>query len=63
MTFSMELRGFAKSTQKTYLAHMMRFYSFCGKPPASVGYDEVRAFLHHAISTRKLSNGNLLPVS
>ncbi|MGF7050637.1 hypothetical protein J2T13_005187, partial [Paenibacillus sp. DS2015] len=22
MTFSMELRGFAKSTQKTYLAHM-----------------------------------------
>ncbi|MGF7050572.1 hypothetical protein J2T13_005122 [Paenibacillus sp. DS2015] len=56
MTFSMELRGFAKSTQRTYLAHMRRFYSFCGKPPASVGYDEVRAFLHHAIKTKKLSS-------
>ncbi|MGF7050793.1 site-specific recombinase XerD, partial [Paenibacillus sp. DS2015] len=56
MTFSMELRGFAKSTQKTYLAHMKCFYSFCGKDPASVGYDEVRAFLHHAIKTKKLSS-------
>ncbi|WP_425600290.1 tyrosine-type recombinase/integrase [Paenibacillus crassostreae] len=56
MTISMELRGFAKSTQRMYLAHMKRFYLFCGKPPASVGYDEVRAFLHHAIKTKKLSS-------
>ncbi|MGF7047566.1 site-specific recombinase XerD, partial [Paenibacillus sp. DS2015] len=56
MTVSMELRGFAQSTQKIYLAHLKRFYSFCGKAPASVGYDEVRAFLHHAISIRKLSS-------
>lgn len=56
MTFSMELKGFAKSTQRTYLAHMQRFVEFCGKPPASAGYDEVRAFLHHAITARKLSS-------
>jgi site-specific recombinase XerD len=56
MTISMELRGFAKSTQRTYLAHMQRFYMFCGKAPASVGYKEVRAFLHHAITVRKLSS-------
>jgi integrase/recombinase XerD len=56
MTVSMELRGFAQSTQKIYLAHMKRFYSFCGKPPTSVGYDEVRAFLHHAIKSKKLSS-------
>lgn len=55
MTTFMELRGFAKSTQRTYLAHIQRFCEFCGKPPASVGYDEVRAFLHHAIKTRKCS--------
>lgn len=56
MTVSMELCGFAKSTQRTYLAHMKRFYEFCGKHPASVSYDEVRAFLHHAIKARKLSS-------
>jgi len=56
MTVSMELKGFAKSTQKTYLAHIRRFAEFCGKHPASTGYDDVRAFLHHAISERKLSS-------
>ena len=56
MTTFMELRGFAKSTQRTYLAHIRRFCEFCGKPPASVGYEEVRAFLHHAIKTRNLSS-------
>jgi integrase/recombinase XerD len=56
MSTVMELRGFARSTQKTYLAHLIRFREFCGKHPNSVGYDEVRAFLHHAISVKKLSS-------
>lgn len=56
MTTFMELRGFAKSTQRTYLAHIRRFCEFCGKHPASCGYHEVRAFLHHAIKMRKLSS-------
>jgi site-specific recombinase XerD len=56
MTTSMELKGFAKSTQKTYLAHLRRFAEFSGKLPAPAGYDDVRAFLYHAISVRKLSS-------
>ncbi|MCR4442669.1 MAG: site-specific integrase [Peptococcaceae bacterium] len=56
MMTSMELRGFAKSTQKNYLAHIRRFTQFCGKHPAAAGYDDVRAFLHHAICKRKLSS-------
>lgn len=56
MTISMQLRGFAKSTQRTYLAHLKRYHQFCGKHPASTGYEEVRAFLHHAITVRKLSS-------
>jgi len=56
MTFSMELRGFAKSTQHTYLAHLQRYVEFCGKSPASAGYEEVRAFLHQAITEKKLSS-------
>ena len=56
MITTMELRGFAKSTQRTYLAHIQRFCKFCGESPDSVGYDEVRSFLHHAIKERKLSS-------
>lgn len=56
MTISMELRGFSKSTQRTYLAHMQRFQAFCGKPICEAGYKEVRAFLHQAITVRKLSS-------
>jgi integrase/recombinase XerD len=56
MTMAMELRGFAKSTQKTYLAHMQRYSQFCGKHPDSIDYDDVRTFLHHAIMVRRLSS-------
>jgi hypothetical protein len=40
------------------LAHVQRFCDFCGNPLASVGYDEVRAFLHHALKIRKCSAGH-----
>jgi integrase/recombinase XerD len=56
MRMSMELKGFAKSTQKTYLSHIQRYANFCGKHPASTGYDEVRSFLHHAITVKKISS-------
>jgi site-specific recombinase XerD len=56
MTITMELRGFARSTQRMYLSHLQRFCRFCGKPPYEVGYDEVRAFLHHVIKDRQLSS-------
>ena len=56
MMMAMELRGFAKSTQKTYVAHLRRFEQYCGISPVAAGYDEVRAFLHDAIQVRKLSS-------
>jgi integrase/recombinase XerD len=56
MRMSMELKGFAQSTQKTYVAHIQRYADYCGKHPASTGYDEVRSFLHHAITVKKLSS-------
>lgn len=55
MQVSMELKGFAESTKKTYLAHVKRFAAFCDKPLHECGYDEVRNFLYDAIHTRKLS--------
>lgn len=56
MKVAMDLKGFAKSTQRTYLAHLKRYTDFCGKHPASTGYDEVRSFLHHSITVKKLSS-------
>ena len=53
---SMELKGFARSTQRNYLAHLDRFHRFCRKHPDACGYDDVRAFLHDAIKRRKLSS-------
>jgi integrase/recombinase XerD len=55
MKVAMELKGFAPSTQRMYLAHITRYADFCGKHPAATGYDEVRSFLHHAIAIKKLS--------
>lgn len=56
MKMTMELRGFAMSTQRTYLAHLQRLQGFCNKPICEVGYDDVRAFLHHAITVRRASS-------
>lgn len=56
MKMAMELRGFAKSTERTYLAHIQRFQAYCDKPIFETGYEEVRAFLHHAITVRKVSS-------
>ena len=55
MQVSMELKGFAISTQKTYLAHVRRFAVFCGKPLDECDYDDVRNFLYDAIHNSKLS--------
>lgn len=56
MTQAMELAGFSTSTKKTYLGHLRRFASFCGKHPAACGYQEVRSFLHHNISVKNFSS-------
>ena len=56
MTVAMELKGFAKSTKKTYLANLKHFADYCKKDPAACGYDDVRAFLYHGINIKNLSS-------
>ena len=55
MQVSMELKRFAQSTQKTYLGHVRRFFTFCSKPLIETNFDDVRNFLYDAIHNRKLS--------
>lgn len=55
MQVSMELKGFAQSTKKTYTAHIKRFAAFCNKPLNECDYEDVRNYLYDAIHNRKLS--------
>jgi len=52
----MELRGFAISTQKTYLMHIRHFTNHFKLPFSEMNYDHVRDFLLHAIKVKKLSS-------
>lgn len=56
MSATMELRGFSQSTKKTYLGHLRRFAQFSQKHPDACGYEDVRAFLLHAITVKKFSS-------
>lgn len=55
MTEMMDLRGFAPSTQRTYLMHLRHLTNHFSTPFCDMGYDHVKDFLVHAINIRKLS--------
>ena len=54
--YTMEIRGFAEVTRKTYLKHLELFFRFSNKAPGECNYDDVRKYLHHLIKFRKLSS-------
>lgn len=54
--YTMDIRGFAEITKKTYLNHLQLFFRFTKKAPGQCGYDDVRKYLHHLIVARKLSS-------
>lgn len=51
----MDLRGFAPSTQRTYLMHARHLTNHFSLPFKNMTYDHVRDFLLHAINIKKLS--------
>lgn len=53
---AMRLRRFSPRTQKAYLGWMRRYYEFHGRrDPASLGAEDVTAFLNHLASRRKVA--------
>jgi hypothetical protein len=52
----MKLRGFAISTQRTYLMHLRHFANHFKLPFSEMNYDHVRDFLLHVIKVKKLSS-------
>lgn len=55
MKMNLEISGFSPKTQDNYMRHVTRFQEHFDKPLEHMGYDEVREFLYHAITKRKLS--------
>ena len=55
MKMNLELSGFSSKTKDDYLRHLVCFQKHFDKCLEHMGYDEVREFLHHAITIRKLS--------
>jgi len=55
MQMNLEIAGFSPKTQDDYMWHVKGFHNHFDKQLESLGYDEVREFLHYAITQRKLS--------
>jgi len=55
----MELRGYSPKTIKNYILHVSTFSKFHNKSPELLGEEEIREFLHHCITVRKLSEGTV----
>ena len=51
----LKIRGFSPETVKAYLRHNLGFLDFIKKRPDSVSEDDIKAYLAHLISDKKLS--------
>ncbi|SCY54362.1 tyrosine-type recombinase/integrase [Alkaliphilus peptidifermentans] len=55
MKMDLVLRGYSKNTQKTYLDNVKHFSNHYGKSPELLSEEDIRDYLFHSISVRKLS--------
>jgi site-specific recombinase XerD len=59
MQGDMELRGFTKPTQQTYLREVRKFEEHFNKPAEELGEKEIKEYLLHAVRDRKISQSTL----
>ena len=59
MQMLMELKGLSPRTQKTYLYCVRHFVRYFDQSPEGLGTDEIRAYLHHLLSERQLSQSSV----
>jgi site-specific recombinase XerD len=55
MIVDMQIRGLAEGSQKEYVRYVQIFQQFCDKPVTEVTENEIKTFLHHLISMKKLA--------
>ena len=59
MTSHMELKGLSPRTIDVYLRQLMCFVRYVGHSPETMETEEIRAYLHHLISERELSQATV----
>jgi len=59
MIMEMELRGYSPKTIKNYIYHVSGFVGFYKKSPSLLGETEIRQYLHHCITEKRLSEGTV----
>lgn len=62
MLMEMHLHGYSQSTIDAYIGHMVGYTRLHGRSPAEMGDDEIRRYLYHLKSEKKLSYSNVNPV-
>lgn len=55
MLQDMQLRGFSPNTQKTYLKNLQHFEKFYQAPAKQLNQEELRNYLLHLITVKKVS--------
>lgn len=53
------LRGYSQRTQKTYYRNIVCFLEYCKEPPESITKENIKNYLYHLISDKKLSESSL----
>jgi site-specific recombinase XerD len=59
MKMELELRNYAPKTIKAYMGHMVGYTRLFMKSPAEMGEEEIRKYLHHLKTVKKVSSSNI----
>ena len=54
MLEDMQVRHLSAGTQQVYLQHIARFARYCGRSPAVLGPEEIRAYQLHLTNEKQL---------
>ena len=62
MLEDMEVRNLSAGTQQVYLQHISRFAHYCGRSPAELGPEEIRAYQLYLTNEKQLAPATLVIV-
>ena len=62
MLEDMQVRNLSAGTQQVYLQHISRFARYCGRSPAVLGPEEIRAYQLHLTNEKQLTPATLVIV-
>ena len=59
MKMDLELKKFSPNTVDCYLHWMVQFVRHYGRSPVDMGEEEIRKYLHHLITVKKVSQSSI----